>query len=46
MAYLLSYACVHVAQQGTQPFPTTNEPEFSKVILGGRACPPKPSGHE
>jgi alcohol dehydrogenase (cytochrome c) len=46
MAYLLSYACVHVAQQGTQPFPTMNEPEFSKVILGGRSCPPKPSGHE
>jgi alcohol dehydrogenase (cytochrome c) len=46
MAYLLSYECVHVAQQGTQPFPTTNEPEFSKVILGGRSCPPKPLGHE
>jgi alcohol dehydrogenase (cytochrome c) len=46
MAYLLAYDCVHVAQQGTQPFPTTNEPEFSKVILGGRACPPRPSGHE
>jgi alcohol dehydrogenase (cytochrome c) len=46
MAYLLAYDCVHVAQQGTQPFPTTNEPEFSKVVLGGRACPPNPSGHE
>jgi alcohol dehydrogenase (cytochrome c) len=46
MAYMLSYDCVHVAQQGTQPFPTANEPEFSKVTFGGRSCPPRPLGHE
>jgi polar amino acid transport system substrate-binding protein len=46
MAYLSSYDCVQVAQGGAQPFPTTGQPQFSKVFLGGRACPPKPPGHE
>jgi alcohol dehydrogenase (cytochrome c) len=42
MAYLLSYDCVHSAGGGVQPFPITAQPQFSKVILGGRSCPPKP----
>ena len=40
MAYLLQYDCVTPSGGGKQPFPTTNAPAFSKVILGGRSCPP------
>jgi alcohol dehydrogenase (cytochrome c) len=39
MAYLLKYDCVTPSGAGTEPFPTSNEPAFSKVILGGRSCP-------
>jgi mono/diheme cytochrome c family protein len=46
MAYLLSYDCVPPALGGKVPFPTKDQPAFSKVILGGRSCPPKPVGHE
>ena len=46
MAYLLKYDCVAPSQGGTQPFPTTNQPDFSKVTIGGRSCPAKPVGHE
>jgi mono/diheme cytochrome c family protein len=45
MAYLLAYACVKPSP-GNKPFPMTDQPAFSKVILGGRSCPPKPVGHE
>ena len=41
IAFLLQYDCVTVANEGTEPFPTTNQPEFSKVIIGGRSCPKK-----
>jgi mono/diheme cytochrome c family protein len=46
MAYLVSYECVHAAKNGSQPFPTADKPEFAKVTLGGRSCPPKPPGQE
>jgi alcohol dehydrogenase (cytochrome c) len=46
MAYLLSYDCVPPSGGGKVPFPTKDQPAFSKVILGGRSCPPKPVGHE
>ncbi len=48
MAYLLSYDCVTHSQQGTEPFPTTDRPEFEQVTFGGRSCPAKPGtgGHE
>lgn len=39
IAYLLKYDCVQASQEGTEPFPTTNQPEFSKVVIGGRSCP-------
>ena len=39
MAYLLAYDCVTPAQNGTVPFPTTDEPEFTKVTIGARSCP-------
>jgi alcohol dehydrogenase (cytochrome c) len=41
IAYLLKYDCVTASAEGTQPFPTANQPGFAKVILGGRSCPPK-----
>jgi alcohol dehydrogenase (cytochrome c) len=41
MAYLLMYDCVAASNEGTEPFPTTNQPEFTKVIIGGRSCPVK-----
>jgi alcohol dehydrogenase (cytochrome c) len=44
MAFLLSYDCV---TQSPGAFPTTDRPEFKKVLLGGRSCPPSGgSGHE
>ncbi len=48
IAYLLSYDCVAHSQVGTEPFPTTDRPEFKKVVFGGRSCPPRPGtgGHE
>jgi alcohol dehydrogenase (cytochrome c) len=46
IAYILSYDCV--ARSGTAAFPTTDRPEFKKVVFGGRSCPVKAaaSGHE
>jgi mono/diheme cytochrome c family protein len=41
MAYLLKYDCVAPSQGGTEPFPSTDQPDFSKVTLGGRSCPVK-----
>jgi alcohol dehydrogenase (cytochrome c) len=41
IAFLLKYDCVPASGLGTQPFPTTNEPGFDKVTLGGRSCPLK-----
>lgn len=48
IAYILSYDCVTPSQNGTEPFPTTDRPEFKKVVFGGRSCPikPGPAGHE
>jgi alcohol dehydrogenase (cytochrome c) len=48
IAYMLSYDCVAHSQVGSEPFPTTDRPEFKKVVFGGRSCPPKPGtgGHE
>jgi alcohol dehydrogenase (cytochrome c) len=48
IAYLLSYDCVSHSQLGTEAFPTTDRPEFTKVVIGGRSCPAKPGtgGHE
>ncbi len=48
IAYLLSYDCVTHSQHGTEPFPTTDRPEFKQVVFGGRSCPAKPGtgGHE
>jgi alcohol dehydrogenase (cytochrome c) len=52
MAYLLAYDCVPAtggtaaSGGGTAPFPTKDQPAFSKVVFGGRSCPPKPVGHE
>jgi alcohol dehydrogenase (cytochrome c) len=46
IAYLVSYECVQAAKNGSQPFPAADKPEFAKVILGGRSCPPKPPGQE
>lgn len=42
LAYLLSYNCVPAQQNGTKPFPTTNESAFQNVTFSGRSCPPKP----
>jgi alcohol dehydrogenase (cytochrome c) len=41
MAYLLSYDCVSPSNHGTKPFPTTDQPSFKQVTIGGRSCPVK-----
>jgi mono/diheme cytochrome c family protein len=48
IAYLLSYDCVAHSQVGTEAFPTTDRPEFKKVVFGGRSCPATQGsgGHE
>ncbi len=44
MAFLLAYDCVTPSHAAKRPFPTANDPAFSKVIIGGRSCPPKSGG--
>ncbi|HZO94297.1 MAG TPA: PQQ-binding-like beta-propeller repeat protein [Candidatus Baltobacteraceae bacterium] len=47
IAYLLSYDCVSHSQVGSEPFPTQDRPEFTKVVFGGRSCPASGNGgHE
>jgi hypothetical protein len=41
MAYLLAYDCVAPSNNGTKPFPTTDQPGFTHVTIGGRSCPVK-----
>lgn len=44
MAYLLKYDCVAPIAQEQRPFPTTDQPGFTKVVFGGRSCPAKSGG--
>jgi hypothetical protein len=41
IAYLLAYDCVAPSGNGAVPFPTTDQPAFKDVTIGGRSCPVK-----
>jgi alcohol dehydrogenase (cytochrome c) len=41
IAYLLAYDCVTPSGNGAVPFPTTDQPAFKDVTIGGRSCPVK-----
>lgn len=43
MAYLLSFDCVKptLTESGRAPFPTSDQPAFKSVIVGGQTCPVK-----
>jgi alcohol dehydrogenase (cytochrome c) len=38
IAYVLSSDCVPVSGNGKQPFPTTDQPAFKQVTIGGKSC--------
>ena len=40
MAYLLNYNCVQPADDGKQPFPTTELPALQQIIMSGGTCAP------
>ena len=39
MAFIVKTDCVKQAGGGNEPFPTTDKPAFSSVIIGGKSCP-------
>lgn len=39
MAYVLKYDCVTPSNNGTTPFPTTDQPKFVQMKVGGATCP-------
>lgn len=41
MAYLLAYDCVPPKGGGNVPFPTSDQPSFKRVTIGGGSCPVK-----
>ncbi len=41
MAFLLKYDCISPSNGGKTPFPTSDQPQFSKISVSGATCPTK-----